>query len=89
MKIIDIMQNIFNFVRNRAIQNEKFDNVNDVVNDYYRNHFVIVDSKSFKSIIVVFEIVKQQDFFSNRRHFRKNRRFNINKNYIRLNYTLI
>ena len=51
--------------------NEKFDNVRDVVNDYHRAHFVVANSKSFKSIIVVFFVVNEQDFSTNRRRSQK------------------
>ena len=51
--------------------NEKFDNVRDVVNDYHRAHFVVADSKSFKSIIVVFFVVDEQNFSTDRRRSRR------------------
>ena len=53
--------------------NEKFDNVRDVVNDYHREHFIVVNSKSYKSMIVTFEVVvvDEQDSSTNRRRFRK------------------
>ena len=31
--------------------NEEFDNVRDVVNDYHRAHLIVADSKSYKSIV--------------------------------------
>ena len=52
--------------------NEEFDNVRDVVNDYHRAHFNVADSKSFKSMIVIFEIVVDDTNFSaNRRRSRR------------------
>ena len=53
--------------------NEKFDNVRDVVNDYHREHFIVADSKSYKSMIVTFEVVvvDDQDFSTNRRRSRR------------------
>ena len=52
------------------VDNEKFDNVRNVVNDYHRTHFVVVDFESFKSI--VFEIVvDDQNFSTNRRRSRR------------------
>ena len=51
--------------------NEKFDNVRDVVNDYHRTYFVVANSKSFKSMIVVFFVVDEQNSSANRRRFRR------------------
>ena len=53
--------------------NEEFDNVRDVVNDYHRTHFIVADSKSYKSIVVAaFEVViEEQDFSANRRRSRR------------------
>ena len=53
--------------------NEKFDNVRDVVNDYHREHFIVADSKSYKSMIVTFEVVvvDEQDLSTNRRRSRR------------------
>ena len=52
--------------------NEKFDNVRDVVDDYHRAHFNVADSKSFKSMIVIFEIVVDDTNLSaNRRRSRR------------------
>ena len=52
------------------VDNDKFDNVRDVMNDYYRNHFIVANSKSFKFIFFVFQI-DDQNSFANRRRFRK------------------
>ena len=53
--------------------NEKFDNVRDVVNDYHRAHFIVADSKSYKSMIVAFEVVdkNEQDSSTSRRRSRR------------------
>ena len=65
--------------------NKKFDNVRDVVNDYHRTHFVVANSKSFKSMIVVSFVVDEQNFSTNRRRFRKKNRYvDFNRNHIRL-----
>ena len=50
---------------------------NDVVNDYHRTHFNVANSKSFKSMIVISEIVVDEInfliFSTNRRRFCKMR----------------
>ena len=52
------------------VDNEEFDNVWNVVNDYHRTHFVVANFESFKSI--VFEIVvDDQNFSANRRRSRR------------------
>ena len=53
--------------------NEEFDNVRDVVNDYHRAHFIVADSKSYKSMIVAFEVVdkNEQDSSTSRRRSRR------------------
>ena len=54
------------------VDNEEFDNVRDVVNDYHRTHFVVVNFESFKSIVVIFEIiVDDQNFLASRCRSRK------------------
>ena len=54
------------------VDNDEFDNVRDVMNDYHRIHFIVASSKSFKSIILMFQIVvDDQDFSANRRRFRR------------------
>ena len=51
--------------------NEEFDNARDVVNDYHRAHFVVANSKSFKSMIVISFVVDEQNFSADRRRFRR------------------
>ena len=52
--------------------NEKFDNVCDVVNDYHRTHFIVANSKFYKSMIVVSQIVVDEENSSaSRRRFRR------------------
>ena len=53
--------------------NEEFDNVRNVVNDYHRKHFIVANSKSYKSMIVTFEVVvvDEQDSSTSRRRFRR------------------
>ena len=67
--MIDIMQNIFNFVRDHATENEKFDDVNDVKSDFHDFHQK--NSVVVESIFDVFQIVDEQNSSSNRRRFRK------------------
>ena len=72
--LTSIMQNILNFVRDHATDNEEFDDVNDVKNnfhDFYQKNFVVAKSESFKLMIVVFFVVDEQDFSTNRRRSRK------------------
>ena len=67
--MIDIMQNILNFVRDYATDNEEFDDVNDVRNNTHDSHqknFVVVES-----IFDVSQIVDEQDSFSDRRRSRR------------------
>ena len=52
------------------VDNDEFDNVRDVINDYHRNHFIVANSKSFKIIFFVFQI-DDQNSFANRRCFQK------------------
>ena len=44
--------------------NEKFDDARDVVNDYHRAHFIVANSKFYKSMIVVSQIVVDEENFS-------------------------
>ena len=71
------------------VNNEKFDNVRDVVNDYHRTYFVVANSKTFKSMIVVSFVVDEQNFSTNRRRFRKKNRYvDFNRNHIRLAFNV-
>ena len=75
--------------RNITSTTKKIDNVRDVVNNFHQKNFVVVDFKFIKSIIVIFQIVKKTKFFFKSSSFsKKNRRFRVDKNYIRLNYTV-
>ena len=54
------------------VDNEKFDNARDVVNDYHRIHFIVADSKSYKSMTAVSQVVvDEQDFSTDRRRSRR------------------
>ena len=52
--------------------NEKFDNIHDVMNDYHRQHFIVANSKFYKSIVVVSQIVvDEKNFSASRRRSRR------------------
>ena len=54
------------------VDNEEFDNVRDVMNDFHRTHFTTTNSKSFRTLISVFQIVvNESDFSTGRRRSRK------------------
>ena len=72
--LTNIMQNILNFVRDHAADNEEFDDVNDVRDDFhdlYQKSFAVAKSESFKSMIVVSFVVDEQDLSANRRRSRR------------------
>ena len=52
------------------VDNEKFDNVRDVVNNYHRTHFVVANFESFKSIVSEI-VVDDQNLSTNRRRSRR------------------
>ena len=64
-----------NWSQNRTwyyANNEKFDNARDVVNDHHRAHFIVANSKSYKSMIVVSQtVVDEENSSASRRRSRK------------------
>ena len=67
--MIDIMQNILNFVCDHATDNEEFDDVNDVRSDTHDSHqknFAVVES-----IFDFSQVVDEQDSSSDRRRSRR------------------
>ena len=54
------------------VDNEKFDNARDVMNDFHRTHFTTANSKSSKTLISIFQdVVNESDLSASRRRSRR------------------